>query len=74
MENEGFNCPKTCLSLCHKMFTKKLQHLIVIFKAAVLFYVVMFVCYVFSNFSSKFSMNMLSIDTGLLLWLTFFFW
>lgn len=31
----------------------------------------LFVCYVFINFS-KFFMNMLSIDTGLLLWLTFF--
>ena len=71
MENEGFKCPKRCLSLCHRMFTKKLQHLIFIFKAAFLFYFVLFVCYVFINFS-KFFMNMLSIDTGLLLWLTFF--
>ena len=73
MENEGFKCPKRCLSLCHRMFTKKLQHLIFIFKAAFLFYFVLFVCYVFSNFSSKCFMNMLSIDTGLLLSLTFFF-
>ena len=73
MENEGFKCPKRCLSLCHRMFTKKLQHLIFIFKAAFLLYFVLFVCYVFSNFSSKCFMNMLSIDTGLLLWLTFFF-
>lgn len=58
---------------CHRMFTKKLQHLIFIFKAAFLFYFVLFVCYIFSNFSSKFFMKMLSIDTGLLLWLTFFF-
>ena len=44
MENEGFKCPKRCLSLCHRMFTKKLQHLIFIFKAAFLFYFVLFVC------------------------------